>query len=98
MNRLINLLVLDQLRPLDLDVGEIDVTFVKNPKGDVIEEIYEDVSGSAPVILKRVEYGYDAQGSVLTETVTKGSLKYRKTFECNELGEVQKIQVRQVVD
>lgn len=94
-NKVINML--DQLRSIDLDMGELDVTFEKDAAGNVTAEIYTDISNTPPTVLKRVDYVYDAGGNVLTETVTKGADSYRKTYTFNATGTIEKIEVRRVV-
>lgn len=95
MNKVLQMI--NQLRSLDLDMGELDVTFEKDDAGNVKAEIYTDVSTTPATILKRVDYIYDADGNVTTETVTKGTDSYRKTYTLDAAGEVEKVEIRRVV-
>jgi hypothetical protein len=86
----------DQLKGIDLDMCDLDIDFVYNPDGSIASETVTDISVNPAVVIKFSEYAYLVDGSIDTETVVKGSLTYKKTFEYED-GKVVSVAVRKVV-
>lgn len=86
----------DQLKRMDPSTQDVDIEYLMNEKGDVTGEILWDMSSPAtPVELKRIEYAYDNQGSVVKETLFVGTEKFEKEF-IYEDGAITRERVRKV--
>jgi hypothetical protein len=69
----------EQLQTLDLDMANLDIEYqYDSTTGAVRSETIRNADTSQ--VIKTTSYTYHADGSVNTETVTKGTITYVKTY------------------